>query len=51
MFEVMPNFTWLPWYLQLLIGFPIALFIIMAVFKLVMSIIEIVVKVKGIFLR
>jgi len=51
LFNLIPQYTWLPWYLELLIVFPIALFIIIAIFRFIMALVDIVVKVKGIFIR
>jgi len=45
---IIPDFSWLPWYLNLLLTFPIALFIILAIWRVVLSVIELVVKVRQI---
>ena len=49
MFSIIPNFDWLPWYMGLLLIFPIALFIIFGVWKIVTTVIDIITKVKGVF--
>ena len=46
---VLNSFSWLPIELMLLLIFPIALFTIMAVAKLIMIIVDIVMRVKGVF--
>ena len=43
---LIPNFTWLPWYLQILVGFPIVLFVILSLFRLITAIFQIVMKFK-----
>ena len=50
-FEVIPNFTWLPWYLQLLIIFPIALFIVISLAKFIITLVDVILKIKGIWIR
>jgi hypothetical protein len=50
MWEALINsFIWLPWYLQLLLIFPIGIFTIMAILKLIMAVVDIVLKVVGVF--
>jgi hypothetical protein len=47
--SVIPNFSWLPWYLQIAVIFPMVLFIILALWRLIMGIVDLVLKVKGAF--
>jgi len=44
---IIPDFSWLPWYLNLLMTFPMVLFIVLAVWRIVIAIVEIVVKIRG----
>jgi hypothetical protein len=48
MFNLIPNFTWLPWYLQILIGVPIGIFIVLALFRFITAIIELFRNIRGI---
>jgi hypothetical protein len=45
---LIPLFTWLPWYLNLLITVPIAIFITLAVWRFVVTIIHLLRSIRGI---
>ena len=46
---LIPNFSYLPWYFALLLSVPIGLFIILAVFRLAMTIVSLIRNIRGIF--